>query len=103
MRLRSKIGKFVDYGYEITIIYVYLDNPQACIERILERVMKGGHFVADEEVKRRFFRSKDKFWNIYKNLADRWYLFYNADEKSRFQEVVIGDRSSLRGYTQSLF
>ena len=54
-----------------------MDTPEICIERIKARVKKGGHFVPNEDVKRRFYRSVEKFDKIYKNLADTWILYYN--------------------------
>ncbi len=66
--------------YYITIIYVYLKNPQYCIERINNRVKRGGHFVNPEDVKRRFYRSKNNFWKYYKELADEWIAISNSGE-----------------------
>jgi predicted ABC-type ATPase len=57
-----------------------LENENLCIERIKERVKKGGHFVPNEDVIRRYRRSIDNFWNIYRFLADDWTLYYNSDE-----------------------
>jgi predicted ABC-type ATPase len=67
------------HNYIVKLVYIYLDNPSVCIERIKERVLKGGHNVPDKDVIRRYFRSKNNFWNIYKNLVDKWFLIYNSD------------------------
>ena len=64
-------------GFEITIVFIYLDSPELCIERVAARVAKGGHHVPAEDVRRRFKRANINFWNVYKNLADDWSLFYN--------------------------
>ena len=76
------------------IIYIYLENPRICIERINERVLNGGHFVPDEAVIRRYFRSKNKFWNVYKNIADKWFLIYNSD--LNFKEICAGSRTTYK-------
>lgn len=76
-------------GYEISIVFVFLDNPDICIARIKERVLKGGHHVPDEDVKRRFYRSIRNFWSVYKKLVDYWSLFYNSNDS--FQEVAVGE------------
>ena len=47
-------------NYQIRIIFLFADSPEILIERIAERVKKGGHFVADEDVIRRFVRGKKK-------------------------------------------
>jgi predicted ABC-type ATPase len=54
--------------YSITIIFIFLETPEVCISRIKERVLKGGHFIPDKDVIRRFYRSKSNFWNIYDSV-----------------------------------
>ena len=72
------IQKAKDLGYFVVLIYSYLDNPTLCENRIKIRVLNGGHDIPKDDIIRRFHRSKENFWNIYKNLADEWYLFYNG-------------------------
>ena len=67
-------------GYKVIIIYTFVDDPDACIVRIQTRVKNGGHPVPDEDVIRRYSRSKQHFWNKYKNLADHWVLYYNGGD-----------------------
>ncbi len=76
--LLKYIQKAIQNHYFIQIFYVFLETPQDCIQRIKLRVKLGGHFVPDEDVIRRYYRSKKNFWNIYKNLANIWILFYNS-------------------------
>ncbi|MCM8535463.1 MAG: zeta toxin family protein [Lentisphaeraceae bacterium] len=75
-------------GYSVEIIYIFLENPTVCIERIKERVLNGGHHVPDPAVIRRFYRSKTNFWQLYKTLANKWFLIYNSD--LTFKEFCIG-------------
>jgi len=44
-------------GFEVHLVFVALDDPNRCIRRIQNRVRLGGHFVPDEDVKRRYERS----------------------------------------------
>ena len=80
---------------------VFLENPGVCIERIRERVLKGGHFVPDADVVRRFYRSKRNFWNLYKELADEWYLIYNS--KQQFIELALGQKGTYTINNKKLF
>lgn len=75
--------------YRIVLDYVFVDSPEVAINRIKVRVRKGGHFILDEDVSRRFSRSKKNFWNIYKNMVDNWKLFYNGEDK--FVQVAMGE------------
>lgn len=72
------IQKAQELNYNVVLIYSFVDTPQICINRIKARVLKGGHDIPDEDVIRRFFRSKNNFWNKYKNIVDEWHLFYNG-------------------------
>ena len=73
------VQKAKSAGYETVLIYSYLDNPEMCENRIKIRVLNGGHDIPKEDIIRRYYRSKENFWNIYKDLVDEWYLFYNGD------------------------
>jgi len=77
-------------NYNLRIIYLFLDNPELCIERVNIRVIKGGHDVPIEDIVRRFYRSKNNFWNNFINIADSWILLYNGEEG--FQQVAIGNQ-----------
>lgn len=85
------LPKIRENGYKITVIFVFLEHPRICIERIKERVIKGGHHVPDADVVRRFYRSKRNFWNQYRHEVDNWYMFFNSDD--RFLEVAFGKKN----------
>lgn len=85
----------------IEIVFIFVESPEVSIARIKERVKKGGHFVPDEDVRRRFDRGKKNFWQIYKNLADSWSLFYNSE--GSFNQVAIGEKDDIFVIDQELF
>lgn len=89
--LLKMIRRFKERGFFVKIIYIFLANPDMCIERIKERVLKGGHNVPDKDVLRRYYRSKKNFWDSYKTLADKWFLMYNSEY--HFTEIAIGSRN----------
>jgi predicted ABC-type ATPase len=68
-------------GYEISIIYFFVDSPEVSIDRIQIRVKNGGHAVPEKEVIRRFLRSKENFWNFYRKIVDDWTVFYNGGKE----------------------
>ena len=88
-------------NYQITIIFLFADSPEILIERIAERVKKGGHFVPDEDVKRRFVRGKENFWRIYKELVDSWSLIYNSE--SAFHEVALSENETIEIFDENLY
>lgn len=88
-------------GYYIVLIYSYLDNPVLCENRIKIRVLSGGHDIPKEDIVRRFKRSKTNFWNIYKNLADEWNLFYNGS--SEYILVAQCSNSKIEIFNENLY
>jgi predicted ABC-type ATPase len=74
--------------YEITMFYVFINNIKVCIERIKERVKKGGHHVPTEDVIRRFDRSLYNFWCLYKNKVHKWYVYSNISDE--YEEIMYG-------------
>ena len=44
-------------GYEVDLAFICVDSPQLSIKRIQNRVARGGHFVPDADVMRRYERS----------------------------------------------
>ena len=75
--------------YHITIVYIFLSEPHMCIDRIEERVKKGGHFVAASDVLRRYGRSKQCFWYTYRYLCDAWKVINNDGQ---FLAIAAGSK-----------
>ena len=88
-------------GYLVQVIYIFLDNPELCIDRVKSRVLKGGHHVPIEDIIRRYYRSKTNFWNNFTNLTDNWKLYYNGE--NGFQLVAIGKNENYSVENQILF
>jgi predicted ABC-type ATPase len=95
------IKQIKEQEYLLTIIYLFLETPDLCLERIKERVLKGGHPVPEKDVVRRYYRSKTNFWNRYKNLADKWYIIHNG--KQEFVRIAMGIKEKYIVNNQPLF
>lgn len=93
LSLRKWIGKARNLDYGIKIVFVYLDSPELCVQRIAARVARGGHYVPEDDVRRRFSRSNRNFWNAYKDLADKWSLFFNAGDN--LEQVAFQDKNGV--------
>ena len=44
-------------GYEIHLVFVGVDTPERCISRVRNRAARGGHFIPDADVRRRYERA----------------------------------------------
>jgi predicted ABC-type ATPase len=78
------IQKAKERGYRIRLYYVYLNSVELSLNRIADRVAKGGHDVSAEVVIRRYERSLRNFFSDYRALADEWQLFDNSVATFRF-------------------
>lgn len=92
--LRRWVEKAVKNGYTVEIIFVYLDSPELCIQRVKERVAKGGHHVPEADIVRRWERSNLNFWRSYSRLAHRWTLV-NNDETYGIQIATYDSQTVL--------
>ena len=88
-------------GYEIKLVFVFLDSPEVCLARIAARVARGGHDVPEADVRRRFARANQNFWQLYRHAADRWFLFYNACVL--YEQIAVGDQSGEDVYDESRY
>ena len=77
---RRIIHQLKNSRYTVTIVFLFLKSPDVCIARVRNRVMAGGHDVPEEDIIRRFYRSKQNFWGFYKDLVNEWGLFYNSGD-----------------------
>jgi predicted ABC-type ATPase len=95
------IQEFKQKGYATQMFYVFLESPEACVERIKNRVAKGGHHVPTEDVVRRYARSKENFWREVRHLVDVWNLYYSGEGKS--VSVAQGKRDLIDILEEDLF
>jgi predicted ABC-type ATPase len=64
-------------GYRILLHYILIGSGSQAVERLALRVKLGGHHVPEEDVRRRFERSREHFLRDYVPLADEWVLWDN--------------------------
>ncbi len=99
--LKKFILDFKKRKYKIKILFIVLNSAENCIERIKHRVSRGGHHVADDDVRRRFDRGKKNFWLLYKQMADSWILYNNTE--SGFELLAIGESNNFDITNETLF
>jgi predicted ABC-type ATPase len=91
-------------GYEIHPTFVALDSPERCIARVRTRVLRGGHFIPDADVRRRYKRS---IANLPEALraADVAKVYDNSGDEHRLvltvrRGVVISRSKELPGWAE---
>lgn len=70
-------------GYRFLLHYILIGSADQAVERVALRVKIGGHHVPEEDVRRRFERSRKHFSEDYVPLADEWVRWDNASPPHR--------------------
>jgi predicted ABC-type ATPase len=87
----SKVAKrAAASGCEVEIVYIFLASADQCVERVEIRRRKGGHDVAEEDVRRRFKRSLHNFRFDLSLCADVWSLYYNGGQSYQLVASASG-------------
>jgi predicted ABC-type ATPase len=70
------------HGFTVKLIYICLDSPENNIARVLGRTLRGGHDVADQDVRRRYSRSLANLPEAI-GIADQTIIYDNSEGKRR--------------------
>ena len=84
------IPRWQDQGYWVELHFLKLPSADMAVERVANRVRRGGHHVPDGEIRRRFDSGWRNFQLLYKDLVDEWAL-YDATE-SPAKPIECGGR-----------
>ena len=91
------LKKMVKYaqsnGYEVTVMYFWLNSPDLAVERVKARVAAGGHNIPEATIRRRYVVGLHYFFEDYVPLADRWILADNSEIP--FKVVAEGRKDGL--------
>ncbi|MFO0788755.1 MAG: AAA family ATPase [Pirellulales bacterium] len=90
-----------ELSFAVTVYFVYLDSADTCVNRVKQRVRRGGHNVPEGDIRRRYARSLTNFWTIYRKIADHWAIVYNAG--SGLVEVAFGYHEDFLVSDEALF
>lgn len=87
------LTKCKDMGYEINILYLWLQNSEIAITRVKSRVDQGGHDIPKDVIVRRYHRSIKNFLNEYVEVANNWVLYDNSEKHSELVAYKTNDSS----------
>lgn len=89
-------------GYEVTILYFWLNSPDLAVQRVQARVAAGGHNIPEHVVRRRYLMGVDYFFNTYMSVCNKWMLCDNSETtfsviaEGSGQMTYIKDNSKYR-------
>jgi predicted ABC-type ATPase len=76
--LVSIIKEAKERNYKITLIYLWLQNPELAIQRVRDRVASGGHNIPEDVLRRRYKMGIHYLFNTYMSLCDNWIIADNT-------------------------
>ncbi|MBX3282237.1 MAG: zeta toxin family protein [Acidobacteria bacterium] len=63
-------------GYEVSLIFLWLETVEIAIQRVAARVRAGGHSIPEATIRRRFDRGLANFFELYLPVVDAWRVFH---------------------------
>ena len=83
-------------GYEVTLLFFWLDSPNMAKKRVAQRVAEGGHSIPSETIERRYHNGIVNLFAIYIDMVDICYIFDNSEgrkeliaQKERYKGIII--------------
>lgn len=77
-------------GFEVTLLFFYLQSPELALKRVKTRVEEGGHNIPPNVIKRRYENGLKNFFGIFKPIVDKW-IFIDNSENGFKKTIAKGD------------
>lgn len=91
------LGEATKKGYQITLLFFWLNTPELAVSRVKIRVAEGGHSIPENVISRRYERGLFNFFTLYMPIVDNWMLIDNSGgphqiiAKGSTQNIEIGN------------
>jgi predicted ABC-type ATPase len=89
--LRS-IEQWHDRGYVVHLFFTALDSPDLAVQRVAERVARGGHDIPESVIRRRWTVGLSSLFQLYMPTVDGWTLADNSGDRPLL--VAEGERGA---------
>jgi len=67
-------------GYNITLLFFWLNDVNLALERVRLRVKSGGHNIPADTIRRRYVAGIKNLINIFTSICDNWIVMNNVEE-----------------------
>ncbi len=78
-------------GYIVNIIYFWLESPELAVNRVAERVSKGGHDIPRDVIFRRYSKGINNLFNLFMDEVDIWTIYDNSQYKR--ERIAFGGKN----------
>ena len=94
------IAKARSLGYQITLLFFWLDTVDLAYERVKARVVEGGHNVEPHVIKRRYYAGIKNLFKLYIPISDYWMIFNNSFSPSELIAEGYGKNTpNIKNFT----
>lgn len=99
------VKKAQEQGFEITLLFFWLNSIELAKERVKIRVSKGGHDIPSEVIARRYERGLENL-DKYCALCNDWFVYDNSNNLSElimdgnFQNRIIYNEETFKKIKQ---
>lgn len=73
------VEKAKEAGYQVHLLYFWLNSPELAIERVAKRVSFGGHNIPEEVIRRRYKNGLENLFRLFIPVCDEWFIFDNSN------------------------
>lgn len=91
---KSYVGltkKAQSLGYEVVLMYFWLESYGMALKRVAKRVREGGHFIPDEDVKRRYEGGIRNLVDLFIPVVNHWSVHDNSDYNLGTPKLIARD------------
>ena len=75
-------------GYNVKLLFFWLESPEMAKLRVAERVARGGHNIPEDVIERRYYAGIRNLFNLFMNEVDYWAIFMNT--KKPMTSIAVG-------------
>ena len=79
-------------GYTVRLLFFWLNSPELALQRIAERVSKGGHNIPEPIARRRYVAGIKNLFNLFIPVVDYWAIFDNSETPRK--KIAIGGKDA---------
>ncbi|MCU0340310.1 MAG: zeta toxin family protein [Spirosomaceae bacterium] len=76
------IRKAKTKGYEVTMLFLWLNSVELAKARVKKRVLQGGHNIPTDVIERRYERGLRNFFTMFSKIVDNWLFYDNSSNLS---------------------
>lgn len=78
-------------GYQFHLAFLWIPSAEMAVQRVSGRVRHGGHSVPPDDIRRRYERGIDNFFELYSPIADSWEMHENTSPAPKLIAAKEGD------------